>query len=842
MATSVAVEPECYVCKKPGAAMRCEVCKMPVCSDECLEASWKAGSPHRKFCSALRALIRKAKKRSEEEPVGAGRTAKKRAREGPPPRAPPAKKEKTEEGEPRYISRAEADNIVAAAQAGYLTGEFDLETTFKVIEASLTERDIPAEALPAVSRLADILVGSDPGFFATVCGWGCLRIAKWMWQHYSMTAAHARYDGSRALKAAVQNGHAAVMVFLRDTCKLTASDARPVNVSPNHLLVTASRGGHADAARVLHSHYGFDGADAAANDAEALDAGIRSGSAELVRVLRRVYGLGRGDAMRIHEDTYLEAAREGHAEVLRVLGEQEPEGYGLDRHILEDMFGSTMVNELARVASKNGRSEVIRVLSERYGYTRDDAIRDRLVVVAALAGHARELEVLSQLFGIPADADLDLDASVVAERGHADALRVLAQKYGFTELGGDPDVFFDVVRRGLADVLRVIGQFYGFGRDDALEEHVFVFRYSAENGDAEVLRALHEPPYLLGRADVISYAGDALFACIRLGRVDAMIVLRELYDIGPDDARACGAVRAAVTFNSPAALRALSDVYGLGSRPGDATFQDLVSSASDLTGQIMHILHERYGLGRDQAITDQCAVMRAAARAGNVEGLRVLYDDYGLRGDDARLSGALLGAAARGHGDVLILLFGFRYRLGRDDARKRDNLALRKAAARGHWVAVEVLQTHYDLGREDARERKNEALLEACANGHDEVAQILHKAYKLDAGDARGALRGYDAAGLPVYENLPLLAAAENGRSTALGTLAVSYGLGADDARTNNNRPLFLAARNRHRASVEVLRDAFNLEKKDAIQAKNYWNWEDAEVEGKRMLDVEFKL
>lgn len=170
----------------------------------------------------------------------------------------------------------------------------------------------------------------------------------------------------------------------------------------------------------------------------------------------------------------------------------------------------------------------------------------------------------------------------------------------------------------------------------------------------------------------------------------------------------------------------------------------------------------------------------------------------------------LLPEAARyGHVNVLKFLHE-RLKLSREEARFRDNEALRQAARNGHVNVLEFLYEKWGLTAHDARSLDNEALLMATCNGHVNVLEYMHRTWRLTAEDARSAkTRG-------------LSFAAKGGYVKVFEFLHTTWGLTAEDARSYNNCALRWAARNGHVTVLEHLHGKLGLTTKDAASLSNY--------------------
>ena len=115
------------------------------------------------------------------------------------------------------------------------------------------------------------------------------------------------------------------------------------------------------------------------------------------------------------------------------------------------------------------------------------------------------------------------------------------------------------------------------------------------------------------------------------------------------------------------------------------------------------------------------------------------------------------------------------FSFGPEEARARDNLALRWAARRGHVAVLDRLAAPpYMLQQEDAKSRDNAALKWAASNGHVAVLDRLAAApFSLQQDDARSA------------DNFALHYAAYFGHVAVLDRLAAPpYMLAHDDARS----------------------------------------------------------
>ena len=150
------------------------------------------------------------------------------------------------------------------------------------------------------------------------------------------------------------------------------------------------------------------------------------------------------------------------------------------------------------------------------------------------------------------------------------------------------------------------------------------------------------------------------------------------------------------------------------------------------------------------------------------------------------------GGLAEACGGLVRCPFSF----GPDDARARDNLALRWAAGNGHVAVLDRLAAPpYNLGQADARSLDSCALHWAAEKGHVAVLdRLAAPPYNLGQADARSA------------NNRALHWASRNGHVAVVDRLAAPpYNLGQADARSLDNCTLHWASMNGHVAVLDRL-------------------------------------
>ena len=172
-------------------------------------------------------------------------------------------------------------------------------------------------------------------------------------------------------------------------------------------------------------------------------------------------------------------------------------------------------------------------------------------------------------------------------------------------------------------------------------------------------------------------------------------------------------------------------------------------------------------------------VCRSVRRAN--DGPAPLWLRY-IRRDDL-LPVLACGGLAEACGALVRCPFSF----GPDEARSKNNLALRCAAGHGHAAVLDRLAASpYNLGQADARSDNNFALRLASMNGHVAVVdRLAAPPYNLGQADARS------------NDNGALRTAAWHGHVAVVDRLAAPpYNLGYEEARSTN--ALLCAAKGGH--------------------------------------------
>ena len=72
------------------------------------------------------------------------------------------------------------------------------------------------------------------------------------------------------------------------------------------------------------------------------------------------------------------------------------------------------------------------------------------------------------------------------------------------------------------------------------------------------------------------------------------------------------------------------------------------------------------------------------------------------------------------------------WELTADDARSKDNYALRWAAKNGHVEILRFLKDVFGLTADDTRDRDNHALILAAENGHVDVLKVLVDEFQIN--------------------------------------------------------------------------------------------------------------
>ena len=143
--------------------------------------------------------------------------------------------------------------------------------------------------------------------------------------------------------------------------------------------------------------------------------------------------------------------------------------------------------------------------------------------------------------------------------------------------------------------------------------------------------------------------------------------------------------------------------------------------------------------------------------------------------------------------------------LSGDDARSKNNYALRNACGCGHLNVIKYLRKKFALTGDDARAMNNYALRYACKYGYLSVVKYLRKKFRLTTKDAR------------TDDNYALRQACANGHLEVVKYLKEEFGLMIDDARIRDNCALRLACNGGHLLVIKYLREEFNLTGNDAL-------------------------
>ena len=161
-----------------------------------------------------------------------------------------------------------------------------------------------------------------------------------------------------------------------------------------------------------------------------------------------------------------------------------------------------------------------------------------------------------------------------------------------------------------------------------------------------------------------------------------------------------------------------------------------------------------------------------------------------------------------------------------NDARARDEYALKHSAENNYIEIVKYLHTGYGLTTEDARTDDNFILRRSTESGYTEIVMYLHTNYGLTIEDAR------------TKDNYALKHSAEFGHVDVVEYLHTGYGLTDEDARADDNYALKFSAADDYIEVVKYLHTGYGLTAKDAkvaldflgdggtVRVKNYLrNW-----------------
>lgn len=160
-------------------------------------------------------------------------------------------------------------------------------------------------------------------------------------------------------------------------------------------------------------------------------------------------------------------------------------------------------------------------------------------------------------------------------------------------------------------------------------------------------------------------------------------------------------------------------------------------------------------------------------------------------------------AAVHGQINVLIELRAERHRVGwgltGEDARSRNNYALRFAAMKGHVAVLVELRVGWGLTAQDARAHNNSALQLAAAKGQVGILIELRTNWGLTREDARSE------------SNSALRWAAMHGHTNILIELRTNWGLIEKDTRSCKNEAFRMATKNDHVPVLIELRNNWGL-------------------------------
>jgi len=422
-----------------------------------------------------------------------------------------------------------------------------------------------------------------------------------------------------------------------------------------------------------------------------------------------------------------------------------------------------------------------------------------------------------------------------AERGQVDMMRFLHDECGLGLEDASRVDLSRVAAAGHAGALAALVDVYGYCRD-APADRGRVLSAAAQAATADVLGVLRSKCGLT-REEVVAEKNRVLREAAKGCRAGVLDFLADAFRLTDDDARAKGnrALHSALSYGCAAAMRVLHSKYGLG-RADLEGFQGSQGiwhrppqyAASRGYAEALKSLHDDYGLGRRDALgtmsAEDCIVLACgsdiADDASTAATLVELYDDYGMRAEDARKYGsrALRTAAELGKVETMRVLRR-KYGLTKEDAKERSNWAMEKAAYGGREAAMIALHDEFGLGREEAAARKGNPLLAAASSGQAGIMRVLAdpKYYGLTADDVRALPPARECHSVPSA----LYRAAKKGHAEALRVLRHVYGLTADDVRgTDGSRALLtIVARDGLADVLRVFVDDYGLTADDARRA-----------------------
>ena len=839
--------PSCYFCHAPFARRRCKCCKAAICGDECLAASWRT---HVDFCAELGELF-----------AGTVAVGVKHPREGlPPSEGEPAPKVVVRELESPpsgaiVLTKEEIYRMADVASAAYRAGAFDLESLAKTIEVLMPNlayfvvkakgADDLASAKAMHARTAEmlkgvtkILIGRDPSFFANVCSWGCVWIARWMYAQYELGEEHLAHLHYRALRLAAMNGHVEMLKLLCELFPGIARDKKTILNEGNHdenylesAFELAAVNGHADVLRFFagppHNVRPDDLVASGRGPGYLTDlrvvahAAVRRGRAAVLEVLAEKFGL-----------TAAYAVDGGWASVAAIsVAPGGDSAAAAVLHFLHARLGMTK-NDVSDNAFENvltfGRAEVARVLAEDYGFSYDDVATvgiANVVTRAASEGYADLLMVLFDEYqareGVRAHCGHALRLAI--EMGRVNVVRLLIDPktygMGFDDIRSDERLLQSAVSTSAA-MVEILGDLSG-GKDAPPSWRAAAYAS---------LRYLHSATILLQviasfglRVDEIQDAArtEILENAAEDGDADVLTALAD-FGFGKADAPPLIVWEAARGSNpSLAVFRLLRDRFGAKTSDDFVELKILATAGND---EAVRWLRRVFEMDPKSEGVHEAAMISfdAASQMGNVAVMRALITADDVRSRDE--CSALRLAAEAGRPNALIFLHR-ELGLGAKDARARDNFALRVAASGSSpLVMMRTLHQEFGLAGDDARIHDNEIFKNAI------------KYWKLSVLEALAVEYGFDRADLGGFCPGAMRQIAERNDFRAIPLFKHRYGVDAACVRADNNKAMRIAAEATNEPTMRALKEAFDLTEADLRDAHAMCN-----RDGKRLFEEVFK-
>jgi ankyrin repeat protein len=243
--------------------------------------------------------------------------------------------------------------------------------------------------------------------------------------------------------------------------------------------------------------------------------------------------------------------------------------------------------------------------------------------------------------------------------------------------------------------------------------------------------------FAFSRADAHSQRQAAFVGACKGGHLDIAHWLADRFTVSSANVRASGgplhfpALTTACLAGHLDVAQWLVDAFGLTAAdarnrqdlPGD-TNTLLQSVCATGVSAAVAWLADAVGLIADDALADDNAALRAACANGHTETAKILVARFGLTAADMRASGSFSAACEAGAWDT-VQWIAAEFAPTPEDARARDNAALRGLCEKGRTAPAQWLVDYFGLTVADARADNSAALRLAASNGHRETAQWL---------------------------------------------------------------------------------------------------------------------